>query len=460
MQLRPYQIEAKKKIYAAFREHNRVMFQLPTGGGKTVMMSDICKDIRAVNKTAFILVHREELITQTAHKLQSFGLDFGVIQSKRPYNHFAKLQIVSVPTLSRRLAKPNSIPKHCDVIITDEAHHATADTYRAIYNHYSDAKLLGVSATPVRRNGQGFSDIFDTLVCGVSVKHLIEIGSLVKPKIFAPVNNLDFKSVKKSKGDFDVKSAFEFMESNVSYGSVVETWQDKANNEQTIVFAVNVEHSMHIVDEYKKNGINAVHIDAKTHELERARIIKAFRNGEIKILSNVGILTEGFDVPNIGCVQLLRPTQSLSLYLQMVGRGLRPIAGKSQAIILDHVEAIKMHGLPEQDRLWSLDGVRKAKSDTVVMARDNEGRIYDPNSIPENLSHVELIEITHDPYREKYMLDSLATANKMGFQRLWAWHNFKKKYPIPTKEEIKKFESLAGFKRGWAYVIMKEMNYV
>jgi superfamily II DNA or RNA helicase len=328
MNLRPYQTEAISKIYKSFDKHSNVMFQLPTGGGKTVVLTQIAKDHVERGITVMVLVHRYELITQTAQKFLSLGLHFSIIQAEHRYVHGLKLYIASVQTLSRRLGK-TTLPKDVGLIIVDEAHHATADSYNKIYEYYPNAKILGVSATPVRTDGKGFSKLFTELVPGVTVKKLMDEGFLVKPKIFAPPKELDFKGVKVSKGDYDSTQALELLEQNYSYGDFIESWKTLANGKRTVAFAINVNHSKTICEAYNNAGIKARHIDGETPPEERKTILRLFSAGQIDVLCNVGIVTEGFDLPAIECVQLIRPTKSLSLYLQMVGRGLRPMQGKT-----------------------------------------------------------------------------------------------------------------------------------
>lgn len=458
MQLRDYQIEVKNQTMNAFDNYNRVMLQLPTGGGKTITFVDICNTFIKQNKRVFILVHRKELIDQTNEKLLKFNLPISVIQSDYVYKRFSPIQVASVQTLVRRLDK-NILPP--DLIICDEAHHSTANTYTSIYDNYPNSKILGVTATPIRSNGQGFNKIFETMVLGKSVKWLIENNYLVQPKIFANPLTFDISKVKVTAGEYNDKALYQAYEENSTYGDLVKSYKQKADGKRAVVFAINIEHSQKIVEVYLNAGINAEHLDGSTPKNERIAILKRFRDGVTKVLSNVGIITEGFDLPGIECVQLVRPTKSLSLYLQMVGRGLRPADKKDNAIILDHANCVFTHGFPEQDRLWTLNGIEVKKNIKTVIRVKSTGKQYDLNEIPTGITdtaEIELIEISFDEARNNYLLKLIDKADKLGFKKGYAWHKFLEKYQIPTKDEIVNFQKLVKYNPAWTKYEMKRFN--
>lgn len=446
MELRQYQIEIKRKVYDAFKEHQKVMLQLPTGGGKTISFVDIARDIVTKGKRVMILVHRKELIDQTIHKLMKYGLEYSVIQSDYIYKHYCMVQVASVQTLVRRL--DNVLPP--DVIICDEAHHCTAETYRKIIANYPEAKLLGVTATPIRTNGEGFQEIFDIMVCGPTVKELIELGFLVKPKIYANPLRFDLSKVKLTAGDYNEKALYNAFEEQFTYGNLIKTWNEKAKDLKTIIFAINIEHSKHIVNTYLEAGIKAEHVDGGTQRNERTGILRRLAEGSTKVVSNVGIITEGFDCPSVEAIQLVRPTKSLSLYLQMIGRGLRPSAGKECAIVLDHSDSVFEHGFPEQDRIWKLQGIMKQEKTTKIIIRDKKTGIeYEPRELPAHVDDIELIEIECDAVRLDEMQHLIQIARKRGYKIGYAWFKFIEKYQVPTKHEIQKFQQVAGYNPQW-----------
>lgn len=230
-----------------------------------------------------------------------------------------------------------------DIVIIDECHHAKAATYKKLWDIYPEARFLGVTATPIRMNGESFSDLFDVLInCG-QLSEFVRQGYLVKVKHFIGVTP-DLSTIKVKMNDYAQDELGELMQDAELMADLVESYHAKAKGKKMIVFAVNVEHSRKIVAKYQKEGILAEHIDATTPKKERERILRQFRDGQIKVLSNVDIVSEGFDVPDCEAVQLARPTKSLALYLQQVGRCMRPAADKEEGVVLDNAGLWLEHG--------------------------------------------------------------------------------------------------------------------
>jgi superfamily II DNA or RNA helicase len=455
MQLRPYQIKFVNDILSALERTPKVMAQLPTGGGKTVCLVDLIDRVVNNGQRAMLLVHRKELISQSAKKMHGVGLNTGYIVAGTNSSYSRPVQLASVQTLIRR-----DMPKNIDLVITDEAHHCTADSYRKIYDAYPNAKMVGFTATPCRTSGAGFEDVYNELVCGPTVQTLISAGYLVKPKIFASPLRQDLDKIKKTGGDYNEKALAEKIDTVSLVGDLVKQWFKYAEGKKTVVFAVSVEHSKHIVQRYIRCGISAAHIDGTTLSDIRDRILRKFSAGEITVLSNVGIVTEGFDVPDIEVVQLARPTKSLSLYLQMVGRGLRPAGGKDQAIILDHANAVFEHGFPEQDREWSLKGIPKKDypegSKRVMISA--QGRFYLPHELPSEITDINLIEMNYSASRITEIHRLIAGAAYKGWKPVTAYYTFTKKYK-PTPLELQTFERELKYKPGWALHKMAELGY-
>lgn len=469
MQLREYQTEAKNKVYRAFKSGvKRVMLQLPTGAGKTILFTSIVRDAVERKKRAWVLVHRKELIEQTVQKAAKYGLTFSVIQADAVYRPLERYQVASVQTLVRRIEKFKKSTFKPDLIICDESHHSTASSYRAIYEAFPEAWLLGVTATPIRTNGEGFADLFDELVTGASMKELIELGYLVKPRYYAAKSDIDLRSIKITAGDYNEADMYEAFKNNCAFGDYVKTWNERAKGKKTICFAINIEHSKQIAQEYNNNGIAAEHVDGTTPKDERDAIMRRFRDGRTLILSNVGIITEGFDVPSCECVQLARATKSLSMYMQMGGRALRPADDKPEAIILDHWNNIYEHGALEWDRQWTLEGIEKRNN--RIMVKDLEtDRIYEPREAPEHLKEIELVEVDFSKVEQplnmknpriKYLHKQIQNAKDKGYEKVYGyvWKKFINKYQIPTKEEIDMFQQISGFKYGWRFFQYKEFG--
>lgn len=431
------------------------MMQLPTGGGKTAIFADIIRDAHLKERRVLLLVHRKELIEQAARKIFALNVRYGVIAAGYDPSPSQWVQIASVQTAVRR-----RLPLRFDLIIIDEAHHALANSYRQIISQYPEAKILGVTATPCRTNGDGFEKDFDDLVCGPTVGTLIQDGYLVAPKLYASPLRVDLSKVKMTGGDYNDAALADMLDKQHLVGGIVQEWQKHAAEKRTVVFAINIEHSKHIVEAYRAAGYRAEHVSGSTPGEERDRTLRAFGRGEIQILSNVGIVTEGFDVPAIECVQLCRPTKSLALYLQMVGRGLRPASGKERAIILDHANCVFDHGFPEADREWTLSGIKKKKRATQVFCFDKSERtFYKPKDLPEHVVDVDLIELEYDESRlihlQKFMTQAKARDYRMG----WAWYRFVDKVKRPTVYEIQMAQRILGYKPGWMYHKLEEYGY-
>lgn len=344
-----------------------------------------------------------------------------------------------------------------DGILVHNCHHATAESYRTIYNAYPNAELLGFTATPCRTNGEGFSEVYNDIVCGPSVKELIQDGYLVEPKIYSAPLHLDLSRVKKTGGDYNDKALSDLLDNAKYLADLHREWEKHAYGKKTVVFAITIEHSKHIVAEYLSKGVPAAHIDGSTPDEERSRILKDFASGKYMILSNVGIVTEGFDVPAIECVQLTRPTESLALYLQMVGRGLRTLDGKERAIILDHANCVFMHGFPQADREWTIKGVRKKPKKTAtgevlvtkVVARDKTGRMFDVNDIPKDARDIELVEIDYSEARLSEMYALMKDVKRRGHKLGAVYYRFCEKYGSPSTFELHLMQNKLGFKQGW-----------
>lgn len=456
MQLRSYQTDIIDRIYGAFEAHRRVMAQAPTGAGKTVLFAEIIKREYSEGRRVLLLVHRKELLTQASMKIFKLGVPYGLIAAGYTPSPSQQVQIASVQTAIRR-----KLPYKFDLIITDEAHHALADSYRSIYDQYPEARLLGVTATPIRTNGQGFQDLFDYLVEGPSVKLLISQGFLVQPKVFAAPLREDLTHIKITGGDYNEKALAELLDKAHIVGNIVEQWQRRAEGLKTVCFAINVQHSRNIVDNYRAHGISAAHVDGTTPSHERDAILRDFANGRFMILSNVGIVTEGFDVPAIECVQLVRPTKSLALYLQMVGRGLRPIEGKGQALILDHANCVFDHGLPEDDRKWSLQGVDRMPKPKQLACLDVKTKnVYLPNELPPHIEDIQLVEITVESARVQKLDSLVRTAKLKGYKPGWAWFKFVEEVGTPTVYEIQTAQRKLNFKRGWLQYAYEQFGHI
>jgi superfamily II DNA or RNA helicase len=354
--LRPYQIEAKEAARAAIRNgQRRVVLTLPTGAGKTTTAADMIESARRMGKSVLFLAHRRELIDQCSARLDGQGIDHGIIMAGTDRRDPANpVQVASIQTLRNRELPP------ADLVFVDECHLSVAPSFVAVLDHYEKAAVIGLTATPYRLDGKGLGRIYNALVQVVTMEDLIEQGSLIRPRILSTPSP-DLSAVRTRGGDYEARALAAAMDQADLVGDIVGHWQQHAGGGRTVVFASSVAHSIHLAERFRLAGVKAAHIDAKTPGEERKRVLAALRAGDLQVVCNVEILTAGWDLPALEVCVLARPTQSLSLYLQMAGRVLRPHPGKAGALILDHAGCAHDHGLPEEARDWSLIGPKDNK---------------------------------------------------------------------------------------------------
>lgn len=372
-ELRPYQAQVIADCRAAFASGTkRLLLVAPTGSGKTVLASALIEGALGKEKRALFLVHRRELLNQAARKLYDVGLDSGIIAAgfePRPQQH---VQVASISTLHARAMRTRKMDlPEADLVVVDEAHHATAKTWSDLVAAYPNAAVIGLSATPCRGDGRGLGSIFQTLVCCPDVAELVKLGFLVGTRVYAPAPP-DLSGVKLTAGDYNEKQLAEKMNQDQLVGDVVTQWLHHAGGRSTLVYAVDVAHSIHLRDEFSRAGINAGHIDGTTPADERDVTLGQLRSGVLDVVCNCQVLTEGFDAPDVGCIVLARPTKSFGLYRQIVGRGLRPAKGKEFCVVLDHAGATLEHGFVDEPVGWDLNEKKRAQR-PAMSSREGAG---------------------------------------------------------------------------------------
>ena len=381
MLLRDYQTDICSRVSDAFDKHRSVMVQMPTGTGKTMVLAELVKRLMMKDEGLRILIvaHRRELIEQIKATVKRMGLNadnqLSVINNQT-------IIVESIQTISRRIDALDFIPS---LVVIDEAHHALAKTYKMMWDTWPDARFLGLTATPCRLNGKGFTDLFDILV------QSWDIPTFIKAKWLSTYDFVSIKadsrtqqlisSLKKrgADGDYQMKEMDAVLNKRPSIERLYNCVMEYAHNRKGFVYAINIDHARSIAEYYQSQGVNAVAIDSHTPVKERELLISSFRSGELQVLVNVDIFSEGFDCPDVEFIQLARPTLSLAKYLQMVGRGLRPSKGKKNCMIIDNVGLYRVFGLPSQIWDWksAFEGRMKMREERLKMkdeslkSRDN-----------------------------------------------------------------------------------------
>jgi DNA repair protein RadD len=330
---------------------------LPTGGGKTVVASGLASLLTNRGECVWFLAHRKELISQASKTFGVFNVPHGILKSGHHYAPDAPAQVGSIQTVARRLS---SIHRSPDVIIVDEAHHATAATYRKIFAAFPDARIVGITATPIRTNGDGLGGVFDEMILGPSSEWLTENGFLSPARYYAPPQKADLTGVAKRAGDYVVEQLERVMDTSEITGDAVEHYRRLADGKTALVYCASVAHAEHVAAQYRDAGYRAESVDGKLSDAERDRRLGGLETGEIQVITSCDLISEGLDVPAVSVVQLLRPTESLIVHLQQIGRGLRPAKGKDYLVVLDHVGNTMKHGFATTPREWSLEGRKRS----------------------------------------------------------------------------------------------------
>jgi DNA repair protein RadD len=355
--LRPYQVDGETKIRQAFAAGFKApLYVLPTGGGKTILFASIAQSADRRGKRVLILAHRVELVDQIVDALRKFDVNPDIIAAgyQRSKGRFratdSAIAVASVQTLVRRL---DSYPAPT-LIICDEAHHCTlGNSWSTVIRHYRDAKSLGVTATPARLDGHGLAATFDHMICGPNVPELIALGFLVRPRVFVPPG-VDTSGLHIRMGEYRTEETSALMDTPAITGDALSHYRQHADGRPGLIFCTSVQHAHNVAEQFRHGGVSAVSLNGGTDRAVRRMAVQDFRDGKIKILASCDLFSEGFDVPGAHVGILLRPTASEGLFLQQVGRLLRPAPGKENAIILDHVGNTDKFGLPDEAREWKL----------------------------------------------------------------------------------------------------------
>lgn len=368
MNLRPYQFDQYQRVREEFRSHQRVCMQAATGAGKTIMFSEMVKSSSSSGWNTWIVVPRNELLQQASDSLLGIGVKHGVIAAGRYESGAFDAHVVSKDTLTQRI-KRGDVKRPPRFMIVDECHLAL-DRYLQFAEAFPECKILGVSATPERLDGRGLSELYQTLVLGPTIPELIEQGFLSDCEYFCPpIVGLD--KVHRKGTEYDEAELDALLTARKVYGSAIEHYRRHADGKPALVFCRSVKSASETAQRFCDAGYKFENIDGTMTYQARRTLIDGLKSGQLDGLTSCELITYGLDVPRVECVIMLRPTLSRTLFMQMIGRGLRPWIGKSHLIVLDHVGNLQEHGHPFAPHVWNFDGreKRKRNRDESVVAR-------------------------------------------------------------------------------------------
>lgn len=430
MPLRDYQLRAVSDLRAACKQ--RPLYYAPVGSGKTNVACEIIRGAVAKGKRVVFVAHRRGLVFQARDRLATFGIAAGVVMGDENPGS-GPVYVASIQTLQRR-----QVP--ADMLIVDEAHHATSATWKGVVARYPI--VIGLSATPYRLDGAPLGDVFGCIVSGPTVSELVADGVLINPRIFAPPGP-DLKGVHSRGGEFIQEELEAAVLKSRLVGDIVKHWEQHAKNGRTVAFGVGIRHSKMIAEAF---GSRARHIDGDTPQREREEAVALLEARAINVLCNCDLIGEGWDLPSLDCAILARPTQSLALHRQQIGRVMRACPGKLGALILDHAGNTHRHGLPTDDVEVTLTGKAKRKSEAAPPACKKCFAIldggypcwgcgYDPADepvvrlaeLPKTGVLVEMPKDSQEFRRAKYA-GWVSVASELGYKLGWAKFQFKKRY--------------------------------
>lgn len=445
-QLHPYQIklvnDARKELVAG---NKSCLLVSPAGSGKSVVIAEIARLTTLKGGRVMFMVHRQELINQIMESFKANSVD---------------LNLCTVMTVGKIRNRLDNLPRP-NLIITDETHHSLAKTYRDIYDYYANVPRLGFSATPWRLNGKGLGDVYDAMIEGPDVQWLID-NHYLAPFDYYSVNLIDESKLSKSStGDYSNKSIDEAVGHTI-YGDVIKTYRDKVDGQQAIVYAHSIAFSKQIAQQFRDAGINAAHCDSKTPQRERDKIMTDFKKRTLKVLSNCDLISEGYNVPDCSCVIMLRPTESLVLFIQQSMRCMRFKPDK-QATIIDHVANYTRFGLPNTPHKWTLaDREKKKKSTNTTVDTPIKQCAFCFAVIPAQSKSCPLCGHEVEIVQTEIKVDETAQIEKIenNFRLQADYTVTKKPQELNSYDELKAYAKAKGYKQGWIYFQAKNKGLI
>jgi DNA repair protein RadD len=451
MILRNYQEEFLNKLRKSFLRNKNILGVLPTGAGKTVIISAITQLAQQKGNRVYIFAHRIELIEQISSALHAFNIPHNLVLPDYPVNNNILVQVCSVDTFIRRVN--NYLPP--DLIIVDEAHHLASATNKwgRCVSNFPNARILGLTATPVRTNGQGLGrnsgGLFDDLIVGCSVEWLIQNGYLTDIRYFVPPQIVDMTGVRTLGGDYDQNELEERLNQSIVTGDAIAHYARICPHAPAIAFCASIRHAQAVAAEFSANGFSSDVIHGGLDKVTRKNLISGLAKREINVLTSVNVISEGTDIPIVEAGIILRPTQSLALHLQIVGRIPRIAEGKKFAFLNDHVGNTLRHGFADTPREWTLAGTKKSRKDqepTIPMKQcPNCFCCHKPAPACPSCGHKYKTEIKKLK-TEKGELQELSKEERE-LIKIRQKREIKK---ADSLNELKEIEKKRGFKKGWA----------
>jgi DNA repair protein RadD len=455
--LRDYQIDGEDKLLRRIAAgKRRPLLCGPTGSGKAVMIGNLAIRAARAGHRALIAVHTDELVLHHYDLLTRYGSRVGVISAAFPElaDPDAVLQIASVYTLANRCSRLDRVT----VLLIDEAHHAVAQTWRTILHAAPEnGMVIGFSATPLRLDGQPLDDVFDDLILLPQPQQLIDQGWLAPPKVFAPPDRLDLSQVKSAFGDYAQGQLEAAVGRANIFGDAVREYRRRAHGLPALAFTISIDHAEQVAQQFQGAGYRAVALSGNTERSERRQILDTFRDGGIDLLASCQILGEGLDVPGVRCILMLRPTLSATVFLQQCGRASRPAPDKPHYVLLDLVGNTARHGLPHEDREWSLSAPPKRNGIAPVWRCEacdqvNPGGCSDcencgaPHTRPERQAIVNpVVQLVEQTDQDALLRRRMKQLKYIDIHR-----------QPRTRKELEILAELRGYKPGWLYFATRE----
>jgi superfamily II DNA or RNA helicase len=449
--LRPRQQKAIADVRAAYATGKRApILCAPTGAGKTFTAAEIIRSTVAKGNRVWFLAHLKEILDDTCSRLERAGISYGRIMAGARSEPHRDVQVVSVQTAVRRsdLKRPN-------LIIVDECHLAVASTYRVVFEMCGNPLLLGLTGTPCRLDGRGLGEMFDCIVPTCSTGDLIEEGLLAPIKYYAP-SRPDLTAVHMRAGDYARDELEDIVDQPMITGDAVKHYRKMCHNRPAVAFCVSVKHAEHVADSFRRAGYRAIAVSGESSKQERKDALDMLRAGSLDVVCNAQLWVAGVDVPGIECIILLRPTKSLTFYLQAIGRGLRLADGKQHCTVLDHAGCVFEHGMPDIQREWSLEGRKKKKKTDAPAVKQCPMcfGVHEPAPVCPMCGHIYTTIQRNGPQQVDGELVEFTMREAAALERKEVKEKKKEQASARTLAELEVIARDRGYKPGWARRVM------